>query len=302
MEGDCTTRSLFGGVGGTSAAAPALAGMLALVEQKTGSRLGQADYVLYQLAASKYSTVFHDVTEGNISVVCKGGSLNCGGNGFLTGYNAGTAYDLATGLGSIDVTQLLNNWNAAGLTATTTSFQINGSTSAINVTHGTSLTFDAAVSPSASTGVVGIVDNANETPNGVKNNGQTLIQLSAGGSGTTTYNGLPGGSYTVYGFYSGDATDAASTSNGIPVTITAEESTAVLTINAQAPDGTPIPSLTNVPYGSGIIATTQIEGKAESSTSQGLATGTVSLTDNGAPLAPNLPLEASNIADYESPT
>lgn len=36
------------GLGGTSAAAPAFAGMLALLKQKVGARLGQADYALYQ--------------------------------------------------------------------------------------------------------------------------------------------------------------------------------------------------------------------------------------------------------------
>jgi len=299
--GAFTRETSFSGYGGTSAATPTLAGILALIEQKTGSRLGQADYVLYQPAASKYSAIFHDVTDGNNSVVCSAGTLDCGDNGFLTGYDAGIAYDLASGLGSIDAMQLLNNWNSAGLIATTTSLKINGSTAAVNVTHGTSLTFDAAVSPSASTGVVGIVDNANENSSGVKNNGQTLITLS-GGSGATTYNGLPGGSYTVYGYYGGDASNASSTSSGIPVTISAEDSIAALSISAYTPAGTAIPSLSGVPYGSYFVATTQIEGKAEGASSQGIATGSVSLTDNGASLATDLPLNAANLAAYESPT
>lgn len=40
--------------GGTSFAAPAFAGIIALIEQKTGSRQGQADNVLYSLAAEQY--------------------------------------------------------------------------------------------------------------------------------------------------------------------------------------------------------------------------------------------------------
>ncbi len=62
----------FLGVGGTSASAPAFAGMLALVSQSQGgARLGQANYVLYNLANqnSLYSSVFHDVTQGNNSVL-----------------------------------------------------------------------------------------------------------------------------------------------------------------------------------------------------------------------------------------
>ncbi len=52
------------GVGGTSAAAPAFAGILALAKQKAGVRLGQADYVLYDLASMKYAAVFHDINAG----------------------------------------------------------------------------------------------------------------------------------------------------------------------------------------------------------------------------------------------
>lgn len=300
-NGAFTSSTTFSGYGGTSASAPTMAGILALIEQKTGSRLGQADYVLYRLAASKYSSIFHDITDGNNSVVCASGTANCGGNGFLTGYNAGSAYDLASGLGSIDVAQLVNNWASAGLTTTSTGLTINGSTAAVNVAHGTSLTFVASVSPAASTGVVGIVDNANETANGVKNNGQTLIPLT-GGSGSVVYNGLPGGSYTVYGYYGGDASSASSTSKGIPVTISAEESTAAVTVNAYASDGTAIPSLSSVPYGSSFAVVTQIEGKAEGATSQGIATGTVTLTDNGTDLAANLPLNAANTAAYDAPS
>jgi subtilase family serine protease len=40
-------------VGGTSASAPSFAGIMALVDQKTKSRQGQADYVLYKLAATE---------------------------------------------------------------------------------------------------------------------------------------------------------------------------------------------------------------------------------------------------------
>ena len=96
----------FGIIGGTSASAPAFAGIMALVNQKQATtaspapRQGNANYVLYALAkkagASCTSTaaeaagcIFNDVTRGNSalptglpgvgtnSVPCKGGSLNC---------------------------------------------------------------------------------------------------------------------------------------------------------------------------------------------------------------------------------
>ena len=38
--------------------------------------------------------------------------LNTAGYDFETGYNALTGYDLASGLGSVDATQLVNYWNS----------------------------------------------------------------------------------------------------------------------------------------------------------------------------------------------
>jgi len=303
-NGAFTGSTSFSGFGGTSAAAPAMAGILALVEQKTGSRLGQADYVLYQLAASKYATVFHDVTQGDNSVVCNSGTPNCGANGFLTGYDAAVGYDQASGLGSIDVAQLVSNWDTAGLTATSTALTINGSTAGISVPHGTSLTFGVGVSPATATGVVGIVDTANENASGAKNNGQTNIPL-ANGSGSVAYNGLPGGTYTVSAFYSGDASDAASTSTpGIPVTITPEASTTALALNVYSAAGSnpAITDLSSVPYGSYFVADVQIYGTAEGTSTEGIATGSIAFSDNGSALASGVPISAANQAYYSTPS
>jgi trimeric autotransporter adhesin len=313
-EGDCvndngqlTSSSTISGVGGTSASAPAFAGMLALVEQKVGSRLGQADSVLYQLAASQYSTVFHDVTTGNNSVVCTTGSPDCGSNGFLTGYDAGTGYDQASGLGSVDAAQLVSQWNSVALAGTTTALAINGSTAPVNVMHGTNLTFKVGVAPSTASGVAAIVDNANETVGGQQNNGQIAIPL-ARGDGSVQYNGLPGGTYSVYAQYGGDAQNAASTSTPIQVTISPEASTTALTVNAysgaynSAGVNPPVANSANIPYGSFIFADTQILGTAEGTASQGLATGSVTLTDNGTALASDLNINSGNTAVYQSPS
>ena len=199
--GALQSGTTFDGVGGTSASAPAFAGVLALVSQSQGgARLGQANSILYQLAKSKYSTVFHDVTVGNNSVPCVTGSLNCGTNLFLTGYAAGTGYDLATGLGSVDVKQLIANWSSVALTSTATTLSINGSTAAYSGVHGKSVPFAVGVTPTAATGAVAVIDTANQTSGGTgsgpQNNGQLSIAL-ASGAGSASYNGLPGGTYTV---------------------------------------------------------------------------------------------------------
>jgi hypothetical protein len=119
---NCATQSggsfYFGAFGGTSTAAPSFAGILALVQQKTGSRLGQAAQELYVLYnGSHASSIFHDVTAGNNSVPCNSGTPNClqntAGYYFESGYNTTAGYDLATGLGSVDATQLVNYWNSS---------------------------------------------------------------------------------------------------------------------------------------------------------------------------------------------
>lgn len=286
-NGTFQNGTYFSGVGGTSASAPAFAGMLALVSQaQGGARLGQANYVLYQLARSKPS-VFHDVTIGNNSVPCVSGSPNCGANLFLTGYDAASGYDTASGLGSVDVSALINAWNAVSLNSTSTTLQINGSTAAYTGVHGASLTFNVGVAATSNgttpTGNVAVIDNANETSGGTssgpQNNGQIVIPLS-GGTGSATYNGLPGGSYAVSARYGGDATNASSTSTpAIDVTITPETSTTALSVHAyDRTTGQPI-STTNMPLGSYVFLDAQIEGTVEGGNTQGIATGTVTFTD-----------------------
>jgi hypothetical protein len=115
--------------GGTSASAPAMAGVMALVLQKAGSAQGLANPVLYQLAATQNnaacnastvangnSCLFYDTTAGNNTTPCKTGTPNCvtttsgDAYGVLSGYSAGVGYDLTTGLGSMNVTNLVNAW------------------------------------------------------------------------------------------------------------------------------------------------------------------------------------------------
>ena len=88
--------------GGTSASAPSLAGLMALIVQKTGERQGNANVRFYQLATAQYgaggAAAFHDITAGSNSVPGLVGNL------------CTPAYDLATGLGSVDANLLVSNW------------------------------------------------------------------------------------------------------------------------------------------------------------------------------------------------
>jgi subtilase family serine protease len=94
-------------VGGTSAGAPSFAAVVALINQRAGSRQGDINPVLYALAASA-PAAFHDITSGDNQVPCRMGTVDCTTGSI--GYSAGPGYDLATGLGSVDVSVMVASW------------------------------------------------------------------------------------------------------------------------------------------------------------------------------------------------
>ncbi len=158
-------------VGGTSAATPSLAGVMAMVVEKTGARQGNANPTLYSLAASQQSggtAVFHDVTTGNNSVPG------------LTGFSAGAGYDQGSGVGSVDAAMLVNNWptgSGPGLEINLSATSISaaqGASAMVTVTLGVSGGFNSTVALSA-TGL----------PAGVTA-GFTPASLAAPGSGAST--------------------------------------------------------------------------------------------------------------------
>ena len=137
----------WSGGGGTSFAAPILAGVQALVNQKNGTRQGNPNAVYYPLAAVEYGAsgtsvcnstlgnatsagcVFYDVTEGDIDVDCTGsnncyrpsgtyGVLSTSTTGAASAYAAGSGWDFATGLGTLNVANLVNGWSASALSLT----------------------------------------------------------------------------------------------------------------------------------------------------------------------------------------
>ncbi|MCX6611341.1 MAG: hypothetical protein NTW74_10880, partial [Acidobacteria bacterium] len=94
--------------GGTSAGAPAFAGMLALILQATNQTgLGNINRLLYPLAQSN-PEAFHDVDRGNTILACVVGTKDCGSG--RIGFEATPGYDMATGLGSVDFDRLLAAW------------------------------------------------------------------------------------------------------------------------------------------------------------------------------------------------
>jgi len=102
-------------IGGTSAGTPVFSGILAVINQVIGSPQGNINSKLYAMVQtyplpgnSNTSWVYNDITSGDNKVVCSGGN---GCNGGTLGYSAGSGYDRVTGLGTLDVTALVDAMN-----------------------------------------------------------------------------------------------------------------------------------------------------------------------------------------------
>ena len=131
--------SNWNAAGGTSFAAPILAGVQALINQKVGARQGNPNYVYYKLAASQYGVsgsascnstnaqtisaacIFYDVTLGDIAVNCVGkdcygatgtayGVLSTTTATLTPAYSSTPGWDFATGIGTVNVANLVNGW------------------------------------------------------------------------------------------------------------------------------------------------------------------------------------------------
>src|SRR5271167_2393200 len=117
-------------IGGTSAAAPTFAGIVALLVQQTNEPQGNVNPILYGLAANS-PNAFHDITTGDNMVPCTQGSKDCPSSGMI-GFSAGPGYDLTTGLGSVDVGALAAAWNGP----TNPDFRLTAQSASLTLTRG----------------------------------------------------------------------------------------------------------------------------------------------------------------------
>ena len=241
-------------VGGTSVATPAMAGVMALINQKAGASQGSPNAELYKLAAHQtYSDcsaergngspvtsticLFNDIDTGTNAMACDDGvynagvaSPNCnvihsidqGGIGILTGYSAGAGYDLATGLGSLNVANVVNAWP---------------STVGLGSVLVTVVPAQASITSSQSLGVTGTVTSSpsgGTTPTGTVTitagtyTASATLSNTGGYSFTVPANSLSGGTDTLNVAYSGDATYSAA-SGQASVTVTGTGPTFSLT-------------------------------------------------------------------------
>ena len=238
---------------GTSAAAPDMAGIAALLNQKEGIAQGLLNPNFYSLAATSTNGVFHDVT------VATSGVANCAVTtpsmcnnstpgptsltGGLSGYLVTAGYDEATGLGSINVANLLTNWVSTTVPTTTTLAM----SPASPVNAGTNVTLTATVKPSST---------STKTPTGTV----TFTDAKLGKLGTGTLNSsgvatlisstLAGASYSITATYGGDTNFSGSTSSPAPYDVqdfTIMPTSTAVTVTAPGQSGTT--TLTITPLG-----------------------------------------------------
>ncbi|MGB7281064.1 MAG: protease pro-enzyme activation domain-containing protein [Candidatus Acidiferrum sp.] len=277
--GECAVGTSEGAdvlvVGGTSASSPAMAAIMALVDEKYG-RQGQANYTLYALAQQK-PLAFHDITLGNNFVLCSEGTPDCVVDPsdnqvyMTTVYSAGPNYDMATGLGSVDANVFVNDWNSLNFLPTTTTLQL----SSTSITHGAAITATASVSGTSGsgtpTGAVGIVTNSPSPAS----QGQTSIALNAG-TGSSSIDYFPGGYYDVTANYQGDGVFGSSTSTPVALTVKPENSNINFTMmSGQTPVGAGGSVAYNAPF---TLNIQPIGMSAATGQSNGNATGTATFT------------------------
>jgi hypothetical protein len=301
---------------------------MAIINQQTSQRQGNANVVLYQLAKAENfancnstkltnpnvpppaACVFNDITRGNNSVPCAGGSPNCSSttantNGVLVtsakvpAFTTGVGYDLATGLGSVNVGNLATAWVAfeAGLKASTTTVPSTVPANLTSIKHGTSVTFNVKVTGAGGTpsGEASLLTDANPNPTSSPSSilGEGGASLSGGSAVIATI--LPGGTYNISAHYAGDAAFRESDSSTIAVHVSPEQSQLQMEI-LSFDTGKINP--TSLVYGSNYVLRADIlhnSGQPCQPFVQGGgttgcatdATGTVVITDNGSSAAPN---------------
>jgi subtilase family serine protease len=186
VSGFKDSNDQFDVAGGTSFGAPTFAGIVAILNQKTGSRQGNVNPALYALSAANVGA-FHDITTGNNIVPCDPATVDCPTTGTAQyGFSAGVGYDLVTGLGSIDAAVLVNNWSSGN--PTTADFSMFGDTVGISAPGGSGT---STIRVDARNGYSGTINFTCTAPTSAK------VGCTVTGGPLTLSNGTPKGTVTV---------------------------------------------------------------------------------------------------------
>ncbi|HEY1903173.1 MAG TPA: protease pro-enzyme activation domain-containing protein [Terracidiphilus sp.] len=284
-------------VGGTSVATPTMAGVMGLINEKAGAAQGSPNSELYALAAKQTysncsaergngapvtsgSCIFNDIDTGTNAMACdydafvNTPSPNCtrlhSGDdvGILPGYSAAAGYDQATGLGSLNVANVVNAWPAvtpgsgvATVTVTPTPASLPASeilVVAVKVAGPSTKTSPTGVAV-APTGTVTLTAGTYTS---------TAAALSSAGAYTFTIpaDSLSVGSNSLKVNYSGDVLYAASSGTASVTATVAAPLTPTVTVT---------PATTGVNSGASLSVTAAVTGSGAT------PSGTVTLTGGG---------------------
>jgi subtilase family serine protease len=179
--------------GGTSFDAPIFSGLLALINQAKGYTTGQGviNSTLYSLASNPttYASAFHDITSGGNQ--CLAGTTYCGTGDQTTEFAAGTGYDEASGLGSVDFSNLVAAWpaspGAAPPVITTAAFALSATN--VTVAAGSSTTGTIAINPGTSgyTGTVNLTLSPGTLMDGCISISPTSVTVTNASAVTASY-------------------------------------------------------------------------------------------------------------------
>lgn len=200
-------------------------------------------------------------------------------------------------MGTIDANQLVTNWNRIKFASTTTTLTPSSTT----FTHGSVITVSGSVTAVSGT-PMGEVPLMTDSPTPLQQ-GLTTLNLTNGAFSSSLVD-LPGGTYHIWGRYSGDSKNAPSVSAKTQITVSPEGS--ILSYSM-----TPYPypysdwPMNELLYGVQMLATAQIAGISCTMTLQGcpnptIPTGTVVFSDNGVPVS-TVPVNAAGVAQYLAP-
>jgi subtilase family serine protease len=191
---------------------------------------GQTNNIGVTTGLPAAACIFNDITTGNNDEDCAAGSLDCyvntgaqygmlsttGAGSLTVGFPSGVGYDEATGLGSVNITNLINNWNmgytsTTGLTASLASIEPTQSTLlTATVTGGTPVGFTGA--PPALAGSVSFAAGSTSLGSCTLGGGTCFVSVL----GST----LQPGPNSVTATFAGSATYPASTSSILTLTVT----------------------------------------------------------------------------------
>ena len=200
---------------GTSAAAPGMAGVAALLDQKLGAAQGNLNPGLYATAASN-PLAFHDVTVStsgagtcnvNLVTLCDNSIYSNSSGSVQAGYAVGTGYDEVTGLGSLDVLTFLNDFTTLTATAPTAT-----TGSASSITYSTA-TLAGTVNPNSADTHVWFLYGTSSTLSGAS---QTTSQdIGSGTSATAVSANLASLNPSTKYYYEVVAQNKVSTTDGV---------------------------------------------------------------------------------------